>query len=353
MTGKMQTRGESIVRDAETVLARTRALGHETFSRSDLAELIEPFTSRVEFFLKTVVFPTASRRTKLYQLIVNLGGLGAQSSTVTALHLLRELYNDSKHDPDKELKWRRSVDTLSGAVDALRELAALKLATVDAPFEPDLSSVVYIGLWDHYTGGEMEVGLFLPSDHWLGTSPTISTFHLPMLSWEEVKPLLAGHPRFARGEQALGQSLWKSFSDEGDFLDAGVWEGDIRELLVLLSSFNDESLEKAVIPLLARRNNLLSVGVALVSAAVDVARGDSNLVGQVLKKRVSDRAKSECAAETETAYGQTVLDRIIELLENVPAEERVSVAGPAFRRAKTDPTVQHGVPLLLDGTTFV
>ncbi|RWA98388.1 hypothetical protein [Mesorhizobium sp.] len=349
----MQTRGDAIVNDAETVLDRMRALGHETFSRSDLAELIEPFTSRMEFFLKAVVFPTASRRTNLYQLIDNLAGFGAQSSTVAALHHLRELYNDSKHDPDKELKWRRCVDTLSGAVDALKDLAGLKLATVDAVFEPDLSSVVYVGFWDHYTGGETEVGLFLPSDHWLGTSPTISTFHLPISSWEKVKPLLAGHPRYARGEEALGQVLWKSFSDEDDFLDAGVWEGDVRELLTLLSSFNDESLEMAVIPFLARRNDLLSVGVALVSAAVDVARGDPNLAGPALKMRVSDRAKSEYAAETGTPHGQAVLDRVVELLERVPAGQRVSMVGPAFRRARNEPTVQNGVPVLLEGTTFI
>lgn len=349
----MQSRGEAMTLDGETVLGRAREVGQETFTRSDLSELIEPFTSRLEFFLKSVVFPTASRRTKLYDLIDQLAGLGAQPSSIGALHDLRTLYNESKHDPDKELKWRTCVDRLSGAVEALKDIASLGLATVDAAFEHDLSSVIYVGFWDHYTGVETEVGLFLPSDHWLGTSPTISTFHLPMSAWDEVKPLLASHPQYARGEDALGKDLWKSFSNEGDFLDAGVWEGDARELLMLLSRFNDEALEKAVIPFLARRNSLLSIGVALVSSAVDVARGDPSLSGSALRSGISSRAKKEYAAEIETPHGQAVLDAVTDLVEEVPTGQRASLVGPAFRRAGNAPTGLDGIPVLLDGTTLV
>ena len=347
-----QTRGDSIVHDAETVLKKMMMLAQETFTRSDLSELIEPFTSRIEYFLKSVVFPGASRRTNLKPLIDDLATFGAQSATLEALNRLRELYNTSKHDPDTELKWRRCMETLSGAVAALQDIAGLGLPTVDAIFEQDLSSVVYVGFWDHYTGGETEVGLFLSSDHWLGTSP-ISTFHLPMAAWDQVKPLLVGHPRYESGETAVGEDLWKSFSEEGDFLNAGVWEGDVRELLMLLSPFNDEALEQAVIPFLARRNDLLSVGVAIVSAAVDVARADPGLAGQTLRRRVAERAKQEYAAEVATSLGRAVLDSVSDLLERVPAGQRAAVAGPAFRKAETKTASPRDIPLRLDGTTFI
>jgi len=352
MTVNIQTRGEAIIQDAEAVLKGVKALAQETFTRSDLSGLIEPFTSRIEYFLKSVVFPGASRRTTLNTLIGDLAPLGAQSTTLEALHHLRELYNTSKHDPDTELKWRRCMETLSGAVAALQDIAGLGLATVDAIFEQDLSSVVYVGFWDHYAGGETEVGLFLPSDHWLGTSP-ISTFHLPMSDWDQVKPLLAGHPRYESGEKALDEDLWKSFSEEGDFLDAGAWEGDVRELLMLLSPFNDKALEKAVIPFLARQNDLLSVGVAIMSAAVDVARADPGLVGQTLRRRVAERAKKEYAAEVTTSLGRAVLDSVSDLLKRVPTGQRAALAGPAFRKAETKTAPPRDIPLRLEGTTFV
>lgn len=98
----MKTRGDAMTSDAETVLARIKTLGSSSFSRPDLAELIEPFTSRLEYFLKAVVFPSASRRTKLHQLIEDLLGLGLSAQDVSALHRLRELYNKSKHDPGND-----------------------------------------------------------------------------------------------------------------------------------------------------------------------------------------------------------------------------------------------------------
>ena len=328
------------------------ALGRESFTRSALSDILEPFTSRVEYFLKSTVFPTVSRRTSLNDLINSLPSIGLDPNGVAALHRLRQIYNDSKHDPDKQLAWRDCIDAISGAVIVLKDISNMRIATVDAIFESEISTVVYVGFWDHYVGGETEVGLFLPSDHWLGTTP-ISIFHLPISEWDVLKPLLAGHPRFIFGENALGSELWTSFSSEGDFLNAGIWQGDVRELLNLLSDFNDENLETAVLPSLARRNDQLSIGIALVSAAVDVARGESALTGSALRQRISERAKKEYAAQLETPHAQAILDSVVALVESVSIEQRVSISGPAFRRAATETQTPVGTPLLMDRNTFV
>lgn len=237
----MKTRGEAITEDAEHTLYKLTVLTHQSFSRADLSALIEPFTSRLEYYLKSVVFPTISRRTSLKNLIDNLSSLGLATPQVTSQHTLRQLYNKSKHAPDVDLNSQECIRSLEGAVVALRAISTLGKTSIDAPQESSFNTVVYIGLWDHYVGGETEVGLFLPSNHWMGTTP-ISTFHLHWSIWDHLKPALADHPRYSRGKEALGSKLWKSFSDEGDFLDAGVWEGDVRELLELLSAHNDEGL---------------------------------------------------------------------------------------------------------------
>lgn len=347
----MTTRGEAITKDAENTLHKVTALTHHSFSRADLSALIEPFTSRLEYFLKAVVFPTSSRRTGLNDLIENLVSLGLDPSHVTSLHSLRLLYNTSKHNPDVDLQYRECIRSLEAAVDALRGIKTLGIAAVDAPYEPSFTTVVYVGFWDHYVGGETEVGLFLPSSHWMGTTP-IGTFHLHMSSWDHLKPVLTDHPRYSRGEEALGTTLWKSISDDGDFLDAGVWEGDVRELLELLSAHNDENLEKAVIPFLARRNNLVSVGTAVVSAAVDTVRANPTANEAELREYISKRTKDEYAAEVITPHGQKILDCVISCIESIPHDKRVAVSGPAFRIYSEQEDGKMELPIKLVGTTL-
>jgi len=347
----MKTRGEAITEDAKHTLHKLSALTHQSFSRSDLSALIEPFTSRFEYYLKSVVFPTISRRTSLNDLIDNLSLLGLETSQVTSLHALRQLNNKSKHDPDADLKLLDCIRTLEPAIVVLREITTLGIKAIDAPQESSLNTVVYVGFWDHYVGGETEVGLFLPSRHWTGTTP-ISRFHFPMSAWDHLKPVLANHPRYSRGEKALGAILWKSFSDEGDFLDAGVWEGDARELLELLSAHNDEGLEEAVIRFLARRNDLISVGIALISAAVDTVRAIPTANEEQLRKYISERAKTEYAAEVKTAHGQKILDCVLRCIKDVPHNERAAISGPAFRIYSEEEDGEMEFPLKLLGATM-
>lgn len=347
----MMTRGDEIVRDAETVTARIEALGHATFTRRQLAELIEPFTSRLEFFFKAVVFPTASRRAGLSQLIDDMPSIGLSPPSVAALHRLRELYNVSKHAPDRDMMWRECVEALNGTAAALREISGLGLPSVLAPFEEEHSAIVYVGLWDHYVGGETEIGLYLPSDHWMGTYP-IGTFHMPMKDWDRLNPSLANHPRYAPGKQGTGAKIWQSFTKEGDFLDGGAWQGDVRELFALLASFNDAALEDAVIPFLARRNSLLSMGTALVSAAVDVVRGDPALSGEDLRTRIVERALTEYAADADTALGREISEELVRLIGTLPSPRKPAIAGPVFAKAANDSQIK-GPPVRLEGANLV
>ncbi|MBX7514914.1 hypothetical protein K3179_10210 [Qipengyuania sp. GH38] len=283
------------------------------------------------------------------ELIRKLAAVGAQAATIANLDALRGLYNTSKHDPDKELRLGEALEVVRRTVSALQDISGLGIAAVDAPFQPDLECMVYVGFWDHYVGGETEVGLFLPSDHWMGTNP-ISTFHIPLLKWDELKTQLVANPRFRRGKDALGEQLWASFSKEGDFLDAGVWQGDIRELLTLLSLHNDRNLEESVIPFLARQNNFRSVGIGLIAACIDVVRSSPDLEGAAFRSAVEERADSEYAVKPGTTIGNGMLDQLTLIIERVPTSQRASLAGPIFRvREATD---DKPYPVTLEGSNI-
>lgn len=66
---------------------------------------------------------------------------------------------------------------------------------------------------------------------------------------------------------------------------------------MLLSPYNDKTLDQTVIPLLARSNDHVSIGVSAVSAALDVARGDPGLSRGMLRQHVSNCAKNEYASD--------------------------------------------------------
>ena len=66
---------------------------------------------------------------------------------------------------------------------------------------------------------------------------TLDTLHMRMGDWETLKRLLLAHPRFHLGKAFFEPEVWEGFAGEGDFLNAGVWNGDYRELIRLLAAF--------------------------------------------------------------------------------------------------------------------
>jgi hypothetical protein len=51
--------------------------------------------------------------------------------------------------------------------------------------------------------------------------------------WDNLKPMLQAHPRFRLGELHFEPKVWQSMREEGDFLNAGVWDGEYSELIRL------------------------------------------------------------------------------------------------------------------------
>ena len=338
----VSTRGQAVIDDSRQVSLKLEKLSFESFSRKDISNILEPFASRIEYFLKSVVFPDVSNRESLDNLIDRLSGLGLSQPSVEHLHALRRLYNRSKHDPDDYLGLQEVRNVVFSVTSALNEIVSLGMTAVNAESSDELKSVILVGFWDHYVAGEMEAAVFLPSDHWSGVSQLISTFHLPMSAWDALKPFLINHPNCFLGKDAVGVDRWNSFLSDGDFLNAGVWEGDVRELLLLLSSYNSQELEKSVLPFLARGSSALSVRVAVVCAAIDVCRGQPNLHDEEMSQRILERAKKEYGLIPSDLVNAT-LDLVFSLVASVDVGSRPALSGPAFRRVEPGTEVNQVV----------
>jgi hypothetical protein len=266
------TRGEEIIDAVRSALERLQALTFGAHARADIANVVDPLGSRVDSFLRAIVFPTSTRRDNFYDLIERLGTNRLASGDVQWLHDLRSRYNTSKHAPATPLVLAEAIAVCERTLAALRAAVQLGVGTVDVPFERELNYYLYVAFWDHYHTSDTEVAVMVPSDHWLHVS-AVDVHHLDIRSWDKLKPLLLAHPRFRLGKEHFRPEVWKGFAEEsGDFLNAGVWEGDYAELVSLLADFEDRGIAKALLPSSSRNHNAISVATALTIAAVDIAR---------------------------------------------------------------------------------
>jgi hypothetical protein len=240
---------------------------------------------------------------------------------------------------------------------ALRAAVQLGVGTVDVPFERELNYYLYVAFWDHDHTGDTEVAVMMPSDHWLHVS-AVDVHHLDIRSWDKLKPLLLAHPRFRLGKEHFRPEVWKGFAEEsGDFLNAGVWEGDYAELARLLADFEDRGIAKALLPSSSRNHNAISVTTALTIAAVDIARAATVALdaGQMVRAIIA-RADAEYAMPADSARVPRAAAQITALIVTLPFERWRYLTGPALTpyQARGWPEDSDGpLAIALDGNAIV
>jgi|ERR1035437_5981469 hypothetical protein len=240
------TRGDEMIAAVSASREVLRKIAFGPHARQDIAAILDPLGSRLETFLRTAVLPMASRRQRLVDLISDLAEHGVDQPTRDRLDALRELYNDSKHKPEIPLLLARANSVVEQALIALNNICALGIGVTDAPMGRELNYSLWVGLWDYFTGGMTEAAVMLPGDHWTGVS-TVDTIQMKISEWDNLKPILEAHTRFHLGEAHFEPKVWRSMCEEGDFLNAGVWDGEYSELIRLLAPFHDAHIESSVI----------------------------------------------------------------------------------------------------------
>jgi hypothetical protein len=349
------TRGDEMIATTIMSLEDLRKLAYGPYARHDISRIIDPLGSRLETFLRMAALPMASRKDKLFQLINALSTQGLDQTSVDQLHALRDLYNESKHDPATPLLLARAVDVVDKAAVALGALCALGIGIVGAPFGRELNYSLWVGFWDHFTGGMTDIAVMLPGDHWTHVS-TVDVFQMDIAQWDGLKPILQAHPRFRLGKQHFQPHVWESMREEGDFLDAGVWDGEYSELIRLLAPFHNADIEKRLLPGLARVDNAVSVGTALIMAAVDVARAASTALHKTaLQSAIIARSMDEYAIASDEPHVRTCAAQLADGLLSLPFATWGAVAGPVLvkRDADLGCTIEGPLPLGVDDHAFI
>ncbi|MGO8918669.1 MAG: hypothetical protein ACLQJR_22435 [Stellaceae bacterium] len=350
------TRGDEFIQAVGEALAALRRLSHGAYARQDVARILDPLGSRLETFLRTTVLPTSSRRDRLNELIAALTPAGLPAPQTDALDCLRLLYNRSKHDPSDGLPLGEAIDVVQRAAAAVSDLAALGLGTVQVPAEREINYHLYVAFWDHYAGGETEVAVSLPGDHWTHVA-LVDTLNMGGRSWDRLKPLLTTHPQFRLGKENFAPEVWKSFENEGDFINAGVWDGDYGQLIRLLAPFDDRGIAADLIPGLARAYNSTSVATSLIVAAVDVVgAATAPLTPDELAEAMKDRADREYAMPRNGRGVQAASAQIAALIHTVPFARWRHLVGPVLAQSQREalPSTPLGpLRVEMDGNAIV
>jgi hypothetical protein len=332
-----------------------RKLAFGPHARHDISAVIDPLGSRLETFLRTAALPLASRRQRLVDLIKDLAAHGVDQATRDQLGALRHLYNDSKHDPQVPLPLGQITGIVEQVALAIQTLCDLNVGVTGSPLGRELNYSLWVAFWDYYTGGMTEAAIMLPGDHWTHIS-TVDTFQMSIKDWDALKPILQAHGRFRLGKEHFQSEVWQSMRDEGDFLNAGVWDGDYSEIVRLLAPFHDTQIENSMIAGTRRIDSAISVGAAVIMAAVDVARAAPQLPNEAdLRQSIIRRAIDEYAITSDNPAVQNCATQVATGLLTLPFATWRVAAGPvlAGQSSEFGAAIEGPLQLSIDQNAFV
>lgn len=317
-----------------------------------MKQLLIDLGSEVELFLKKCIFKGAHNRWSFEKLIDELANLGVDQITRTHLHDLRKEYNLAKHETTYPAPIAQVIGVLAKSKTALLALETQHLAESDAPSIAVHRRVLWFAVWDHYIGGDSEFSLFLPLAEDVGFPRSLDIFYVDMTRWEDIKIEMGkiGIIQFGRG--SVPDNFYDVCSREGEFLDAGSFEGDYRELLQILA--NHEKVED-ILPFLKRENDLYSMFAAVMMASVDAMTQPIEFKDSSdLSHQIAALAANNYAAPRHSAVVQNYSRKAANLIINCPLNLRMIVKGPIWTSvSRFNQISESGVSRMEDANVLI
>lgn len=182
---------------------------------------------------------------KIFSLINGLSKFGLSEDLKTSLHELRKLYNNAKHSPTYKTSTDKILEILKETISCLKEIKEKNLG-----FDPIVNTyrrTVWIAGWDHYTTGDTEVHIMIPydGDRYI---PSIDYFNITWSGWDEIINKFVSTEELLMGKEYFPRKVYSDLESERDFVDAGVFKGDYKTLVLELSKYVDEKNEKSLLP---------------------------------------------------------------------------------------------------------
>jgi hypothetical protein len=151
----------------------------------------------------------------------------------------------------------------------LESIARLNLGDSNNSSSRSRRRLLWFAAWDHYIGGDTEFSIFLPCSAEIDIPPGFETIYLRMEDWDEIKAELSSVGSFCLGQACVPSKYYGFWREQGDFRDAGSFEGDLRDMIAVLA--RHERIED-ILPELTREREPYSMLAAALFATTDIAQ---------------------------------------------------------------------------------
>lgn len=146
--------------------------------------------------------------------------------------------------------------------------------------------------------------------------------------WDNLKAELLATGAFHYGLEHIPGRAHERFR-EGDFLNAGVWDGDYRQLITILAKYEDRKTALSLLPVLRRDHMFIAVLSAIALAAVDVtSTAERALSAENLTVAILTRADEAYAMPSERPWVSNAAEGLAALIVQLPFSTWSALSGP-------------------------
>lgn len=293
---------EMIKEKHNDVLQEIKRLMSISHSQDEYSGPIKSLGGEIEKFLKDGVYKKKSNKKNFNELIEGLSGVGVSVDSVKALHDLRVLYNNFKHNPDYNTDLLSVMKVVAGSLNAVNEIDKLNLGDINSPYLTRQRIILWIVGFQYYTGGMTEVSLLLP-DYDVEIPVSFTEFHISFQGWDQIIKKYETRGALKMGKEHISDKAYAIWQDDFEFAGAGKFDGDVKELIEDLASFVDKKREGELLSFLRRENDTASVKAAIVFSIYDSFKHD--------QWNSFEELKDEIQIRTDYDYGISIDSQLI------------------------------------------
>lgn len=262
---------EMILKDIEELEKVARDLSTSELDQRKVNKLFVSLGSYVELMMKSVLLPSLSNGDGFAKYIAEFESIYGQDNHTLNLDRIRNIYNSAKHNPNSE----NSIIEFKEVLEKWRQFVAITYKSGNfVMYESEKAStfkrVFWGAVWDHYTGGDSEISIFLPSyDESISMLKSIDLFYIKMNNWDQLQRDLSKKGRFRKEKDCFPSKVYEFYSKEGDFLSFFEFEGEYKDLV---STISKHKLEQELLPGLNRADQVDSMSQACLVSTLEAAK---------------------------------------------------------------------------------
>jgi hypothetical protein len=270
----VSTYGQAMISEINESLRLLNQYIIEGYDGADIKKLLSSIASATELFLKRDVFPTKNNQDNFYSYIEELKTHSISQAKVDFIHDIRVAYNGAKHDPNSVISILEVKDLIENLKIVVAEIVINGTGRVSTSVKATTTRVFWVCAWDHLTGGETEVTIFLPSEYdgFLGAH-SVDRVSIDFSNWHDFKADLPNFGAVKPHEGLIPEGQVQFWLSEGDCLTPFVFEGEYSSLIICLSKYLKDI---DLIPGLAREDDPVNLLQTTVMAVIDVYANDPN-----------------------------------------------------------------------------